>query len=469
MSVRFASARFASARNCRPGRCGAIVALVLVLGSGTGFATPPIRFNYQTRLTDASGSPLQGGHTLFVGVWEGGTAGAANSGTLKYSESAVVTLSDGVASHAVGSGTPLSGSLTESVFQTDNDLFLQVAVDTAGNVVLPRTRLEFAPLAVRSITADSAVAGNGLPSGFLALSSSSAPQAGFTFTGQILPMNWQARRPMALGGRVELGAAAFDGKIYAIGGNDGSNSNINEQFDPQLDAWTTKAVLPLARYGLTCTELGGLIYAVGGLINGATVVPNNDAYDPAGDSWSPKQQLTVQRYAHSAAAVGGSLYVFGGWISGLATTNSVEAYNPGTNSWSFKAPMPDANAWAGAAALNGKIYIVGGSPTTRNLEYDPALNTYALRAPVPAPVSQAAVLASNGRLFVCGNSYGQETWIYDPATDSWSLGPLLAVQRSGAAGAVVNGKMYLIGGSEPAMSVRNEMLDGAMYFVHSKD
>ena len=199
---------------------------------------------------------------------------------------------------------------------------------------------------------------------------------------------------------------------------------------------------------------------------------NNDAYNPAGNSWSPKQQLTVARYGHSAAAYGATLYVFGGWMpGGVETTSSVEAYTPGTNSWAFKAPMPDANAYAGAAAVGGLIYIVGGMPAvaTRNLEYNPELNTYALRAPVPVPVSHPAVAASNGRLFVCGSDAGAETSIYDPATDSWSLGPLLAAQRSGAAATVWDGMIYLIGGLEGSTSVRNEMLDGAMYFVHEKD
>lgn len=450
----------------------AVFALVLVSAIHAANASRPVRINYQARLIGPSGNPLQGAHTIFVGVWDGGTSGVVNSGTQMYSERAAVSLSDGILNYAIGTGTPLSGSLTQSVFQTDNDLFMQVAVDSAPNVVLPRSRLDSVPFAVRSVTADSAAAAaNGLPSGFLAFSHSSAPQPGFTFTGQILPMNWQARASLPLGGRYELGAAAFNGKIYAMGGNNGSNSNINEEFDPQLDVWTTKAVVPLARWGLTCTELGGLIYAVGGQINGVVVVPNNDAYNPAGNTWTTKQPATVQRYSHSAAAAGGLLYVFGGWISGASTTSSVEAYNPISNSWSFKASMPDANAFSGAAALNGKIYIVGGigALATRNLEYDPASNTFAIKAPVPASITHPAVEASNGRLFVCCNQNGPESWIYDPATDSWTLGPLPAVQRSSAAAAVVNGKIYVVGGAEMSPSARNEMLDGAMYFVHSKD
>ena len=258
------SARYQSVANRHSRRRGTILATVLLLGIAHGFADQPVRFNYQARLTDAAGSPLQGAHTLYLGVWDNGTSGVADSGVLVYSETAAVTLRDGVASHAVGTGTPTSGALTEAVFQTPYDLHLQVAVDTAGNVVLPRTRLEPVPLAVRAATADTAgSAANGLPAGFLALGSSAASPPGFTFTGRILPMNWQARAPMA-SARTELGAAAFNGRIYAIAGYGGAISSANEEFDPQTDRWATKTALPTPRFGLTCTVLSGLIYAVGG-------------------------------------------------------------------------------------------------------------------------------------------------------------------------------------------------------------
>src|SRR5262245_50081860 len=109
-------------------------ALLVVSSLKGAGAAQPVRFNYQARLTDSSGAPLQGSHTLNITVWDGGTSGAANSGIFTFAETANVTLQDGIVNHTVGTGTPVALSLTQALFETNNDLFLQVAVDSVSNV-----------------------------------------------------------------------------------------------------------------------------------------------------------------------------------------------------------------------------------------------------------------------------------------------------------------------------------------------
>lgn len=72
---------------------------------------------------------------------------------------------------------------------------------------------------------------------------------------------------------------------------------------------------------------------------------------------------------------------------------------------------------------------------------------------------------------------------FTDATNEWFILPGIIVKllsnksahmkqsasKLGPACAVVDGKIYLVGGAEPTLTARNEMLDGAMYFVHSKD
>jgi hypothetical protein len=123
--------------------------LWVLLCSTAALAAPPERFNYQARLTDGAGAPLDGPQTLILGIYHGGTAGAANSGTKVYEETASVTANKGVVSHAVGSGTStFGGAFATDKLLTGLDVYLQAAVGNPSNVVLPRTRLESAPFAL---------------------------------------------------------------------------------------------------------------------------------------------------------------------------------------------------------------------------------------------------------------------------------------------------------------------------------
>jgi hypothetical protein len=140
--------------------------LVIALAAAAALMQPawavPPRFHYQARLTDSGGAPINGAATLFVGIYQGGSAGTANSGTKMYEETAAVTASQGVVDHAVGGGTPTFGSaLTPDMLRFSGDMFLQVAVNSAPNVVLPRQRLESVPYALVSADGETRIALSG--------------------------------------------------------------------------------------------------------------------------------------------------------------------------------------------------------------------------------------------------------------------------------------------------------------------
>src|SRR5438874_1113551 len=95
-----------------------VLSLVLVLIGASAFGAQPLRFNYQAKLSDTIGTPLQGQHNLFVTLWDGGTSGTANSGTSVYAETAAVTVTNGIANHTVGTGTPSGPALTDGIFSS---------------------------------------------------------------------------------------------------------------------------------------------------------------------------------------------------------------------------------------------------------------------------------------------------------------------------------------------------------------
>ena len=54
------------------------------------------------------------------------------------------------------------------------------------------------------------------------------------------------------------------GKIYLVGGNDGTNAlKTLEVYDPEADSWTVKSEMPTARFGLAAVVLNGKILPVG--------------------------------------------------------------------------------------------------------------------------------------------------------------------------------------------------------------
>lgn len=124
----------------------ALMMFVITLSSG---GAVPARFNYQARLTDNAGYPLSGPHTIFFALYRGGTD--SGGGTLVYSESAVLDITDGMVNHAVGTGTPLTAEpFSPKLFRSSDDMYLQAAVDAESNPVLPRTRIDSVPFALTS-------------------------------------------------------------------------------------------------------------------------------------------------------------------------------------------------------------------------------------------------------------------------------------------------------------------------------
>ena len=116
----------------------------------------------------------------------------------------------------------------------------------------------------------------GLVSGAL-VAAASPIAAGYTFTGLSFSFDWAVEAPMPTA-RTALAAAEVGGKIYAIGGTDGSHFlTVVEEYDPASNTWTTKAPMPTARYELAAAEVGGKIYAIGGAGPSANVV---QAYTP---------------------------------------------------------------------------------------------------------------------------------------------------------------------------------------------
>ncbi len=137
-------------------------------------------------------------------------------------------------------------------------------------------------------------------------------------------------------------------KLYAIGGADLSSSTPNtasilntvEVFDLASRKWSTAASLNVPRSQLGAAYLNGKIYAIGGY-NGTSVVNTVEVYDPASNTWTVVPSLLPAKESFGTVVSGGFIYLVGG-DAGLTgkdadanILNSVERYLPPVTLYTF--------------------------------------------------------------------------------------------------------------------------------------
>lgn len=276
---------------------------------------------------------------------------------------------------------------------------------------------------------------------------------------------WTTASPLATARFTPAAAMGSDGRIYAIGGQNGTTVLASvEAYEARSDTWSPAAPLPTPRRRhAAASGRNGEIYVVGGLSPTSCFVVENrlDVYDPRSDSWTAAAPMPTAR-AWLAAATGrdGRIYAFGGGTQcgGPVVLDTAEAYDPRTDSWTTLAPMPTARALATAVTgKDGRIYVIGGlagEVTSAAVEaYDPRTDTWATLAPMPTPRTWLAGAAGkDGRIYALGGTgtTGDSlatAEVYEPRSDTWSAAASMPTARYGLAAAVGrNGDIYAIAG-----------------------
>jgi hypothetical protein len=186
---------------------------------------------------------------------------------------------------------------------------------------------------------------------------------------------WTTKAPMPTP-RSFMGVAVVDGILYAIGGAACADANIPcqthsvatvEAYDPVTDTWTTRAAMPTARQSVGAAAANGRIYAVGGAQSDrpwnetpSIIFSTNEEYDPATDSWVTKAPMPTARYGASVATLNGAIHAIGGDGAGpLAGTH--EEFDPAANAWITRQAMPTPRFWSGVAVVAGRIFVAGGN------------------------------------------------------------------------------------------------------------
>ena len=229
-------------------------------------------------------------------------------------------------------------------------------------------------------------------------------------------------------------AAAFDGRVYVVGGVDFNSGQPLGQlaiYDSESDSWAAGASMAQARVKPAAAFVGDQLYVVGGWDIAGTPQAQLEIYDPASDSWQLGAPMPTAVSGAPAVALGDQLYIVGGCINGeCATTNTVYRYDPSGDSWDTVAPYPISISWQSCGAIDGQLYCAGGvegfSESNHTYRYDPASDSWERLADMVQTQWGSAFTSANGKLYLSNGitdnfaTITNETFVYDPTTDSWA-------------------------------------------------
>ncbi len=155
------------------------------------------------------------------------------------------------------------------------------------------------------------------------------------------------------------GAAAMDGVVYVVGGMLAGKTRT-EVFALDKGAWRTVAPLRTPREHLAVVALEGKLFALGGRQGSlSTNLATVEIYDPASDRWSDGPSLP--RAAGGAAAVvhGGKLYLLGGEAPDTVS-DQLDVLDPRTMVWTVAGRTTKPRHGLGIGSVGTAIVIPGG-------------------------------------------------------------------------------------------------------------
>ena len=254
------------------------------------------------------------------------------------------------------------------------------------------------------------------------------------FANTLQPNSWAELAPMHVA-RAWLGVAAVNGRIYAIGGSTASGFQpasfpygdinldhfvgTNEEYDPTNNTWSYKASMPTPRMAFAIAAFQGKIYCIGGrsvagdMSGGYTAV--NEVYDPATNSWENKAPMPIANGWIEAKVIDKKIYIQNS-IPNTSAGNYV--YDPALDTWNSSAPTPS----------DGKLlldYIPDGYETTGVMspkmvytfsDYNPIAKAYSPQNDswqngVASPIGRTGfgIALANDIFYVVGG-YTYEPW-----------------------------------------------------------
>ena len=240
--------------------------------------------------------------------------------------------------------------------------------------------------------------------------------------GEPKALVWEEKAPVSVARRAFDGVEVLDGKIYFVGGDNGSAKNIAERYDPLNDTWEILSPMSVARGGVASAILNGKLYAIGG--SGLSSV---EIYDPSTNTWSAGPALPQAVNSGCAIVANENLYHIGGWLNNQ-NFKFVHMLDPNSNSWTRLADMPTARHGLKLVWFDNRIWAVGGYDglyTSTAESFDPLSNSWRTEASMTTKRNRPFTFVANGEIFVAGGNDGSSSLnsieAFDPTTNRWKI------------------------------------------------
>ncbi len=266
------------------------------------------------------------------------------------------------------------------------------------------------------------------------------------------------------------------GKVYAVGGADSNNAdiNINQIYDPAADRWSTGAPMPTPRYGAAGAVINNIVYVIGGKLNG-NQLKAVEAYDPSTDTWSTNYSpMPTAKDSIHAVVNNGIIYIVGGFNNGGGRLSNVESYNPATDTWSEVAPLHVGKSEVALGLVGSTVVAAGGltnsGVTSDNEEYNVSSNSWKTLTPDPTARQASCVGTIAGQLYVAGGSNNSGpvnvAESYNLAGNHWTTLAPMPQATNGPGGAVAGNLLYCFGGAITGTGAQGSTRSAKVWIYH---
>ncbi|XP_063359433.1 actin-binding protein IPP [Cydia amplana] len=266
---------------------------------------------------------------------------------------------------------------------------------------------------------------------------------------------WEEQAPMGIA-RIQPGVATLGGRVYAVGGEQGSQILANgEVYDPTTNKWSNIACMKEARSEFGLTGMNGHLYAFGGWV-GSDMGASVEVYDPAADQWTAAGRMPEPRFGMGVVHYQGLIYVVGGCTHSWRHTRDLLCYHPASRSWRALAPMRRERSQAAAVVLGHHLYVIGGNAPRRQVltsverysfdddSWEEVCSLKEARAGCAAGAAEGVLVVAGGdsesarpRAFYRARATLASAELYDPRDDRWRPAPPLPHSRAEAGAALL--------------------------------
>jgi len=286
------------------------------------------------------------------------------------------------------------------------------------------------------------------------------PLAACTPTG-----GWASAPALPAGPTQETATVAVGGKVYVIGGFNGTAGVVRsvQIYDTATCTWSLGPELPMAVHHANVADVGGTIYVLGAMTTlNFRAIGDGWAWNPATDAaWTARASMPTgtERGSAIVGVIGGRVILAGGLRGGAVA--DVAAFDPATDTWDTALPpLPQPRDHACGGVVGGKLYVAGGRRGTVGaiagdvFEYTPG-GGWGARAAMPTPRGGTACGVIADRLIVVGGEGNPaapsgvfpEVEAFTPATNAWEALAPMPVPRHGMGAAAWDGRLYVPGGA----------------------